>query len=694
MSDPINGNNNIVNQQPIQNNAQNEVQNVNHQAPRELGNATMSKISFALRIIAGIFTFGLSELSHFILNKCTAPTPRQNQVQPQNPDMVPNNDPAVDNANDTLASNILNKTIPDNIKTALDEVVQQHRTNIGNKAIPQDINEFLSKPASNGRSLAIKLREAIKNSTVEVTPENIKNIFENILQEEKTYLALKEVIADKAEKDGTPLDDQSLHNITDDFLKKKTAQNNITTTEEAKQFIDNLPQGAKIWEKNTALSLLTDRNVTETKNFPENSIVTKAFTKVLNELKTNFPDTFKENSITELMQHKIQRSNSFVYKEIEKIIKNNDVNKFDQNYLEISIKAAILEEQRNQSMVSALKDKLTGAGLNTDDPQVVNTYAQIITSVSPELKTEFNNCNSAADLNNVLTKYGNVIDAKITEIKNNIQEMDNKYLSQVQPEVRPMLKQLIHATLFDNANKTKSDAFIGEQVAYMKNWKPLDSSTNFKGYNEVLNWMKTDLSHLEGYHGDDVNRGNNYNNNVHEQFMLDAGRGTYIFNNEQIERNAEPVINKVRELFTNAKDLQFITKLANQRIFMSLSPYQTFATINGNKLSDGKPFKNDGGELSHVDVLKLNLSQQPTNRAIDVGDKKSIVYDIKLSDDKKTGTLVFTRVDYLNTLTDPKTTVGSVEYNLTINFTLSAGNENGTPTLDDIKLTQKFGNPF
>ncbi len=54
----------------------------------------------------------------------------------------------------------------------------------------------------------------------------------------------------------------------------------------------------------------------------------------------------------------------------------------------------------------------------------------------------------------------------------------------------------------------------------------------------------------------------------------------------------------------------------------------------------------------------------------------------------------FTCRRFVETKNNPVTTLGTVDYTVHIDFTLSKGNADGVPTLDSFKVTQKFGNPF
>jgi hypothetical protein len=226
----------------------------------------------------------------------------------------------------------------------------------------------------------------------------------------------------------------------------------------------------------------------------------------------------------------------------------------------------------------------------------------------------------------------------------------------------------------------------------MKSWKNLTSSSTFKGADRLISNIKKSQSFLDGTHPENE-RNNAFYDNVFETFIADSNRSTYIFNGDKAEQNKEIVIGKVKELSTAPKDIQFITKLANQKLFIEFGPLQSFMTINGKYCNGtGQPFEYEGGELVHVDSTSIVFPDVPADR--NLVEDKPLVYDIRVNDDKKTGSMEFTCRRFVETKNNPVTTLGTVDYTVHIDFTLSKGNADGVPTLDSFKVTQKFGNPF
>lgn len=672
---------------------QNEIQNVQNQAPHEIANARPSKLSFALRIVAGIFTLGISEGIRFLVNKFSTTQPRDNQVRPLSEDMIPVADPAVDQANTQLCRNIVRNSLPAEYQNALDDVFNQFRNSLGENVLPEDTKKLMDMNVGRSTKFFGALRTAIQESTVEVTPEIFKTLCKNIFEEHAPYLVFSSLLIEDGNKDGVILDSDVVGKTVEETILKKNPQtSNIKSLAEAKQFFSGLPDGKLILEKAKMCSILTGKYVYELQSLPENSLMTKTLTKVLNDLQKNFNGFVSEKNIQDLLAVKTPEKQTLFVRLFTEISLVKNIDQLTEKFIEDKIYGIIGNNFTNNAIASLLKEKFDANGISVSNDNVLNLTVRMLYRDSPEFEAELNNCRSLAQLSAILSKYSNVIDAKLREINANMSEMENKYLPQVHDEVKPIVKQLIHSLPFDDHNKVKAEKFVSENIKYIKTWQELDSSGTFKGAEEIINEIKKDLTFLEGTHavGETTN---NYEDNVYTTFIADSNRANYTFNGEKQPNDQNAVINKAKQIFTTPKDLQFITKLSNQRLFAHLLEKQTFLTINGRAVNpNGKPVSLIGGALVHGDSRMIMITDTPMGNALKKSDK--IEYDIKMNDDKKTGTMEFKTKMYINTRLAPDATIGTIDYTIKIDFTLSEGSANGEPTIDNVGITQKFGNPF
>ncbi len=691
MTDQFRVGNNVQASQ-AQNNVQN-VQDIQNDAPHEIAHARPSKLSVALRIIAGIFTLGISEGIRFIAHKIRSAEPRGNQVQPQNPDMIPAANPGVDQSNRALAEKIIKNNIPENIKTALNEVAQEYRNKFGNRAVPENVNTLLNELGKNNRPMVIQLRYAVQDAHEEITPENIKPLFENILKEHVEFLAIKSALAEECDNTSIPLGPQALQSLAREFIGKKAAQQNIDTLDDAKNFITSVPEKNEIIKKHQLNFIASAENLKGNKIFPEDNLVVKTAKKVINDLNANFNGFLKSDKIEDLLLFSSISENRSIHTELSETIKNaQNVNAVTQERLETEIYSILNTDLKNYALNNILKNKFEEAEIPVLSDTVTTSYIDVLRKSITDFDAEVKTAKSTNELTAIVNKYSNLIDTKLNEIKANIHEIENRYLGEVNEEVKPVLKKMIHSVLFDNGNKQKSELFVQEQVQYMKHWKNFEASKSFPGFDRILNTVKKDLSYLEGTHADDEFM-NIYQDNIYSTFVADANRYKYVINGEELPRKTDVVLNTVKNTFTNPVDQQFISKLANQRLFANVSLVQNFNVVNGQQIGmDGQPYKYQGTELYHNNMGNVIAQDNPQDSTLKK-DTESVFY-INVDNEKKTGSVVFTGKSYLTTRTPPLTSYGAVEFTLKCNFTLSEGNEIGLPTIDSMEISQKFGNPY
>ncbi len=190
---------NIQNQQPIMQNQQ--VQTANETtAPAVLQKAKPSVGSTVCRVLAGIFSLGLSEGVFAICRHI-----KKNAAQVRGAgEALPAAEPAIVMQNRALSTQFKNDSLPPEFKAAVAEAFSELRAGFGEKVLPKcsTVQEFLANTTiQNGfRKEVIKgAANAIKNSQTEISPQDLKNCIIEKASPKLASLAAHVCILEQAE---------------------------------------------------------------------------------------------------------------------------------------------------------------------------------------------------------------------------------------------------------------------------------------------------------------------------------------------------------------------------------------------------------------------------------------------------------------------------------------------------------------
>ncbi len=179
---------NVQNQQPVMQNQQVQTAN-NAEVPAALQNARPNAGAVACRVLAGVFTLGISE---GIFAICRHIEKSAVQAARGAAEALPVAAPTIAEHNAAVSEQFKNDTLPPELKASVSEAFAELRADFGEKVVPQGstVREFLANAAvEHGyRENAIikDVAKAIKNSETELSPQDLKN---SILEKARPKLA-------------------------------------------------------------------------------------------------------------------------------------------------------------------------------------------------------------------------------------------------------------------------------------------------------------------------------------------------------------------------------------------------------------------------------------------------------------------------------------------------------------------------
>ncbi len=192
---------NVQNQQPVMQNQQ--VQTANGTAaPAALQNAKPSTASTVCRVLAGIFSLGISEGIRAICNHLEA---KHAPAARGAAEALPVNAPTVAMQNHTLSMQFKNDSLPPELKAAVAEAFSELRTRYGDKALPEGstVQKFLANATVQGgfreKAVINEVANAIKNSQTEISPQDLTNCILEKASPKLASLAAHACILEQAE---------------------------------------------------------------------------------------------------------------------------------------------------------------------------------------------------------------------------------------------------------------------------------------------------------------------------------------------------------------------------------------------------------------------------------------------------------------------------------------------------------------
>lgn len=191
---------NVQSQQAVMQNQQ--VQNTNQTAPATLQNAKPSVGSTVCRVLAGIFTLGISE---GILAICRHIESKAAPEARGAGEALPAAAPSIAEQNNTLSTQFKNDTLAPEYKAAVAEAFSELRARYGDKALPEGstVQEFLANATVQRgfreKDVINEVANAIKNSQTEISPQDLKTCILEKASPKLASLAAHACILEQAE---------------------------------------------------------------------------------------------------------------------------------------------------------------------------------------------------------------------------------------------------------------------------------------------------------------------------------------------------------------------------------------------------------------------------------------------------------------------------------------------------------------
>lgn len=192
---------NVQSGQPVMQNQQVQAANETT-APAVLQNARPSAGSTVCRVLAGIFTLGISE---GILAICRHIEAKNAPAARGAAEALPEAEPSVTQRNAALSEQFKNDSLPPELKAAVAEAFSELRTRYGDKALPEGstVQEFLANATVQGgfreKAVINEVANAIKNSQTEISPQDLKNCILEKANPKLASLAAHACILEQAE---------------------------------------------------------------------------------------------------------------------------------------------------------------------------------------------------------------------------------------------------------------------------------------------------------------------------------------------------------------------------------------------------------------------------------------------------------------------------------------------------------------
>lgn len=620
------------------------------------------------RIAIGILTGGISELVYLAwqgiksLVANAKPSPQQAAPRVQGSKGLPKAAPDADKNNTVLKAMLKKGSTVDaspEYRQAMETALSDLRIQYGEKYIPQgtSLNDVLSKF---DKMALVHLHMLIGKANHALSPREFYTTVKKFTQEKLNIAILEKNVENAAKQVG------GLGGIKPDYLAEKLLEQSGQKNVNKLKTLDNPADVDKLCDK-----INIKKSVSEIKEG-------------INDLIQELCDTFGADklpaSLDEIMKLKTD-DDSFIYEKINNsMLSKKDDFVANKNSIKKEIKKHVLPSIVSKNINDILTTEFASQKTVPSKYLIENMTKDILKMHN----NSFINSKNAQDFSKALS--GIDVKGLIATQKETANSLYEQYQSQVQMEVRPLLKDFINGLSFLPVSAQKSKNKVAELVNSMKNWKNVQGTgEEFKNINNQLGKeFANDLS--TNKLANEPGKETEWKGNIFITLLADAGRAIYIVNGEHIhkteDKEAAPLLTQALEnALPNPIDQQMISKIANQSLCAN------FSTVMG---TGG--FTLSGADLSAAPDVKY-LPVLDHNTQLLGQSSLGAEYNIAVSDDKKTATLVGTvyyTMNYPGTsgISMDKPHFGAYKNTYTIEFNLSA-NEKG-PGVTNLTIGQEF----
>ncbi|MCR5535801.1 MAG: hypothetical protein K6F05_00125 [Succinivibrio sp.] len=611
---------------------------------------------------------------------------------------LPKTSPDTDSKNYVLSQSIndarknINALDPQT-KQVLEDVLADLRRSYGNGLVPKsiaDLNDLVSRDIYN---LYDEIASKVANSDQLVGSGRLyhlaKEIIEKPLQQRTMFAQLK----DYAQKHDLSFP----ANITYDndmgfYLCKK-----LTQALEAKgKTLEGMHDAASIQALLNSETDLVEKFITNhslsyyVKNNQLPSSYERAISEMMADIRWNFPHNPLPLKSDELLKYEHEELD--VYKAIQDLVEQSKLTLTEANFKQEARKVIVAGIQK--IMVENNLAKLCQKNsimLNVTPKLAAQIFEDLCDSIEGFEKAVADTINEDA-LNKLVQSKQTDILKYFAQQNDSVKEMEDKYLPQVPATNKPLMQKFIRSLLFTSDYKEQAQKSCEIFAEELKHWKDLDFKQSDQAAGKFFDIIKADMNddlhHLEGNTASDENM-NSYEDNIYTTFLADIPRCLYSVNDTQHNpKNSQALIDDLKSRLKNPTDLQFITKLCNQRGAGNFSVPLNFGQFFSNgSIQVTDEFRKSGLVIHKYDGNE-NVCRELVSDYQGLTYEKGIKYRIEIAADQKTCKVTFDMPVRIVTPTSFSTHVGEVRRLAVITCNLSAGSKDGQPSVEKIEYGQ------
>ncbi len=650
---------------------------VSGRIPKELHKArAASGWKIAGRVLLGISTCGLSELFRLAwrgirsLVKSCSPAPERAPRITAKATGLPRTDPAVDSHNKNLANCVRKgEALPPEYQDAVDMALRDLRDAYGEEMVPQGS----LKTALDGRQVRVEgnnvrvvkaIYDAVISSDHMVSPAELANFVRTFSLRSLNRSILIDKATSQMPKDDPMLKGSAMLYAVDTILREA----DLKALEEGKE---------SIYERLDRISGADDvRELAESINISSKLAQYDTVLKeVVDEMRGLYGQDCLPASHADLLNMQSMDATETLGSRISSFL----LDKEEPPCTPAQFKEKFRRVLMPMAAVSAISGQLSA---QAQDMGVTLTPRSTLLLAREIIRKPQNQAALAAAKDSdqaaaAIAKMGLASLLQAHEEGRN--DVYDRYSGQVDPELKPLLRQFIDGKSFSAQSRQRSEQSVQFMVERMKNWKDLDGTeADMKDLSEDLRGeFNEDLDKL----ADDPGEQKNFNGDIYETMIVDSNRSDYTVNGTNVPRDPETSARQLTGLLEQhlpaPRDRQYISKLCNQRLWANMqSGMMSGITAGGTQLNTLP---------GHEKIPAIPMSPTPLLR-----DDKSVPssFDIAVSKDGKHATVTASLNQLLCHLEGGHDPFGKVRFTYTMQIDLSGAP--GGPSMTGFSYAQKF----
>ncbi|MCR5814959.1 MAG: hypothetical protein K6G15_10795 [Desulfovibrio sp.] len=695
------------------------VSHPNRELPPELANARPSTSGWAkigrvaayiARGIGAVATLGISEGIIWGIRKlykyCHAsPMPPQARLPKKHPPMLPQAEPSVDADNSALKNGLLKLNIPQKHLDALNSLLDDMRLRYGD-VVPKNLAELRTFKTTT-EPFIVLLRRSVSDSDEYVDPARLQRMAKEILEPELIRHAVETLLQEKAQSLGLQLRPEGFRLATEILFQslKKVNESMPLGTEKAsiESFLNNEGMGNTLMVKDSFQRIEKFVNAEDvlqraalldglnTSNLPP------AYQQAINTICKNLRDAYGQDCLPMEMSELLRThlgTGVMLLDKLRTMVKNitGDITPKTIADTVTSELARICQRHAMSQALGELMEKNHGLKLH---PKILPNLLERFAERCPAVTEAMAGVSNTQTARQALTDLEAQVAPFLAEVAANITAVEEHSLSNLSPEIRPLLQNIIRSLPFDNASKEQSQAMVDRLLLDMPTWKasiPMGDKSLDAFCAKLADELNIRMATLRG-------EDKRFIGDIYGTFQDDANRNKWILNGKVMNhRPTNEVIGQLEQIAPHPLDRQFLSKLANQYLWSALvEPLKGVMLPKANNPQQMEvrrvwqysgddvegPQRNNG--LSFNTPTEFEFFVQPKD--VDMPDDGQ--FSISVSEDGKSAVVEVVMDTAMITGNMAKIPVGSARHVMQVHCDLSAGT-NVRPRVTKVVLSQEL----